>query len=266
MSVFNIIALVADDGFVMANSGKHISLPAPLSDGDPVEWFRRFEICCRANDWGDEMKAKKLPTLLEGEAIAVWFELTSEEQASYSTAKEKIIEQMAPANFVSLAGFHKRTLRPGESLSVFAHELKRLLQQALPTADASTSKQLVLHQFINGLPSSLSTQLAMERAKLLMTLEEEPDKTAAVQSSEVAALKDQISVLTEQVAALTTKRNRQPGNMVCYRCRQPGHVQRYCPAARRCYICGQPGHLAKECYSGNDSGVPQRGRGYPKKH
>ena len=81
-------------------------------------------------------------------------------------------------------------------MSVFAHELKRLLQQALPTADASTSKQLVLHQFINGLPSSLSTQLAMERAKLLMTLEEEPDKTAAVQSSEVAALKDQISVLT----------------------------------------------------------------------
>ena len=30
------------------------------------------------------MKAKKLPTLLEGEAIAVWFELTFEEQESYS--------------------------------------------------------------------------------------------------------------------------------------------------------------------------------------
>ena len=47
----------------------------------------------------------------------------------------------------------------------------------------------------------------MEREKLLMTLKEELDKTAAVQSSEVAALKDQISVLTEQVAALTTKWN-----------------------------------------------------------
>lgn len=105
----------------------------------------------------------------------------------------------------------------------------------------------------------------MEWAKLLMTLKEEPDKTAAVQSSEVAALKDQISVLTEQVAALTTKQDRQPRNMVCFRCQQPGHVQRYCPAARRCYICGQCGHLAKECYSGNNSRVLQRGRGYPKK-
>ena len=98
---------------------------------------------------------------------------------------------MTPANFVSLVGFHKRTLWLGESLSGFAHELKWLLEQILPTADTSTSKQLLLHQFINGLSSSLSTQLratgqindlkiAMELAKLLMTLKEEPDKTAAV--------------------------------------------------------------------------------------
>ena len=33
------------------------------------------------------------------------------------------------------------------------------LKQALPTADADTSKQPLLHQFINGLSSSLSTQL-----------------------------------------------------------------------------------------------------------
>ena len=110
-------------------------------------------------NWDDKMNAKKLPTLLEGEAIAVWFELTSEEQESYSIVKVKITEQMVPAYFVSLANFHKRILQPGECLSVFTHELKWLLKQALPTADADTSKQLLLHQFINGLSSSLSTQL-----------------------------------------------------------------------------------------------------------
>ena len=73
---------------------------------------------------GDEMKAKKLPTLLEGEAIAMWFELTSKEQESYSTAKEMIIGQMVPACFVSLADFPKRILQPGEPLSVITQELK----------------------------------------------------------------------------------------------------------------------------------------------
>ena len=47
----------------------------------------------------------------------------------------------------------------------------------------------------------------MEWAKLLMTLKEQSDKAAAVQTTEVATLKDQVSMLTEQVATLPTKRN-----------------------------------------------------------
>jgi len=50
-------------------------------------------------------------------------------------------------------------LHPGQSLSGFVHEVKQLLEQALQAADASTSKQLLLHQFISGLLSSLSKQL-----------------------------------------------------------------------------------------------------------
>jgi len=61
---------------------------------------------------------------------------------------------------------------------VFAHKLKWLLEQALPATDGNTSKQLLLYQIINGLPTHLSKQLRaagevtdlkaiMERAKLL---------------------------------------------------------------------------------------------------
>ena len=80
----------------MASSSKHISLPRPLSEGDPTEWFLKYEICCVANEWSDELKAKKLPTLLEGEALAVWLEMTTEQQGSYERAKLKMIERMAP--------------------------------------------------------------------------------------------------------------------------------------------------------------------------
>ena len=70
-------------------SNKHISVPKPLAEGDPTNWFLKYEICCVANKWGDELKAKKFPTFLEGEALAIWLELSTEQQASYDAAKAK---------------------------------------------------------------------------------------------------------------------------------------------------------------------------------
>ena len=53
--------------------------------------FQKYKICCAANNLEDDLKAKKLPTLLEGEALAVWLEMTTEKQESYDMAKSIII-------------------------------------------------------------------------------------------------------------------------------------------------------------------------------
>ena len=263
---------------------RHISLPQPFAQGDPKEWFRRFEICCKANAWDADAKAAKLPTLLEGEALAVWLELEEAEQGDYEVARGKIMKRMAPLGFTSLEDFHSRKLHPGEALSVFLHELKSLLEQAMPDLDAQTRKQLLLHQFLTGLPTVVSRQLratgeihdlekALERAKLLMTIKDE-EQTAAVKqkdnASEMDELKQQISRLSEQVAALTVQRPGAKGSTqpVCYSCRQPGHLQRNCPSLRRaptCYTCGRRGHLARNCRQGNGSGAPEMGRGRPQR-
>ena len=98
---------------------------------------------------------------------------------------------------------------------------------------------LLIHQFVSGLPVSISKQLratdelndldaVTERAKLLMTIEE-PQKIAAIQTNEFQDLKEQITLLTEQVAALSAKPSRQPAAVVCYKCQRPGHLQRNCP-------------------------------------
>ena len=63
----------------MTSIGKHISLPRPLGEEDPTDWFLKYEICCVSNNWVDEVKAKKLPTLLEGEPLAIWLELSEEQ-------------------------------------------------------------------------------------------------------------------------------------------------------------------------------------------
>ena len=38
-----------------------------FDSGDVQEWFQRFEICCRANEWNEESKALKFSTLFQGE-------------------------------------------------------------------------------------------------------------------------------------------------------------------------------------------------------
>lgn len=162
-------------------AARYASLPSAFSEGNPTESFCRFDICCMASDWEDEMKAKKLPTLLEGEALAVWLELTPDEQ-EYKMAKKKIIGRMGPVRFVLLNNFHGRRLRPGESLLVLVHDLERLLGQVMPEVQGTTHDQLLRHKFLAGLRAQVSKQLRaageikdldkmVQRAKLLIMLD-----------------------------------------------------------------------------------------------
>ena len=41
----------------MTSNIKHISLPKPMAEGDLTDWFLKYEIVVRQNDWGDELKA-----------------------------------------------------------------------------------------------------------------------------------------------------------------------------------------------------------------
>ena len=53
-------------------SNRHISILKSFSEGNAHEWLQRFDICYQANGRSDEVKVLKLPTLLEGEVLAVW--------------------------------------------------------------------------------------------------------------------------------------------------------------------------------------------------
>ena len=152
--------MVAEDAVI-----GNVSLPKPFASGDASEWFTRFEICSNANEWSDDQKALKLPTLLEGEALAVWLKCSDTEKKNYGQAKAKITK---PPEFVSLEQFHQRKIHPGESISIFGHELKKLLNQAMPNLAKEAKEQLLLHQFLVGLPPAVSRQLrAIDSAKFL---------------------------------------------------------------------------------------------------
>ena len=131
---------------------------------------------------------------------------------------------------------------PGKAISLYLHDLKMLLDQAMPILAAEAKQQLLIHQFLAGLPASVSQQLratgntqvldqVVERAKLLMVVQEQ---TAAITSeeTEVSKLWAQVSQLTEQVAALNVQR-KDGDTRRCFYCNQSGHTQRNCPNRRQ---------------------------------
>ena len=63
-------------------------------------------------------KATRLPTLLEGEGLAIWLELSGEQQEDYGVAKGEIEKAMRPMEFISLDDFHRRKLQPGEPIDI----------------------------------------------------------------------------------------------------------------------------------------------------
>ena len=55
------------------------------------------------------MQAIKLPTLLEGESLAIWLELSDD-------LRNSIVDGIMPMAFISLEEFHQHQLHPGEAV------------------------------------------------------------------------------------------------------------------------------------------------------
>ena len=59
-----LVTLVPKPGTMAMGVG--LALPEPLQDGDARSWFKWFEVCAAANEWNDQKKLLRLPTLLRG--------------------------------------------------------------------------------------------------------------------------------------------------------------------------------------------------------
>lgn len=138
-------------------------------------------------------------------------------------------------------------------ISVYVHELKKLLDQAMPNLESGVRYRLFLHQFLAGIPSHISKPIrassdvkslnqATEQARLLMVVEvDSPSPAAEVNDntaySQLQELKGQITELTEQVAMLSTQQ-RSPhsrSTVTCDNCGEIGHMQHEYPS--QCRVC-----------------------------
>ena len=119
-----------------------------------------------------------------------------DDQKDYEKAKKSVVDGIMPMAFTSLEEFHHCKLQPGESLSVYVHNLKVLIECTMPGIDATFRGQLLLHQFLAAIPLHVSQQLqamgnttnlhpqVVKKACSLMAIEKQPDN-ATMQSKKV---------------------------------------------------------------------------------
>ena len=104
--------MVAEDS-ALTMAIRHVGILTSFAEGGAADWFRCFNIYCRANEWDEIIKARKLPTILEGEALAICVELGEDVQFDYSKVKKQMLGRVTPMKFASLEEFHRQKLHTG---------------------------------------------------------------------------------------------------------------------------------------------------------
>ena len=77
-------------------AGLGIALPEPLHGEDAKSWFKHFEVCAAANKWNDTKKLLRTPTLLKGQAWAVFESLSEAETDTYEHLKVALLARLSP--------------------------------------------------------------------------------------------------------------------------------------------------------------------------
>jgi len=232
-------------------------------------WFRRFEVCAAANEWDNEKKLRRVPTLLKGRAWAVYDALTDAETDTYAHLKAALLEQLSPdtdeEKLRARDELARRRFREDvESVDKLARDLERLLEKASPDLPAAVrSTELRFHLINAPLPEKISFQLKLlpkenyretiSKARELILIYHRANKTE--QTNQLAPgpdidhldrLQEAVQQVSQQMAALGTSLS-VPARHKCYACRRPGRIAQNCSSRRlrdiECFSCGRKGHV-----------------------
>ena len=121
---------------------------------DLEDWLRHFEIISRWNGWNEEEMGSSLASSLRGNAQQVLRDLPAAEMENFDSIVYALKRRFDPEE---REGSHKdhfktRIKKKDESISEYGFALSRLAISAYPRMSQKDREEIVIDQFINGLP------------------------------------------------------------------------------------------------------------------
>lgn len=239
-----------------------LSLPNKFDDGDIVSWLDSFDVCARANNWNDDNRLRRLPTLLTGRAFAVFQRLPDGQKDTLAHLRAALIAAFLPEEQrgVRYSEFDTCSLKEGESVEVFAHRLESLLRQALPDLDGDARGAVLKQRFIRGMQPNIRLRLyenpVLTYAQCITTARQ---LQAAVkqladeggQNTSTVHVAGEVRHAETIPAVVVKTETQQAANVMRTGGRQKGpdnhfQAQRQAPVLT-CFNCGKVGHKAAQC-------------------
>ena len=137
-----------------AGMGNNVKLPPFTGKESWNVWLNRFNDVAQLKGWTNQEKlAEVLPRLQGIAGEFVYDQLPAATRQNYGLLIEELNTrfQMVETPKSYSAKFNNRTQKPGESVTEFAADLKKLYYKAFPNRDRETRNQDLLRKFLDGL-------------------------------------------------------------------------------------------------------------------
>lgn len=230
--------------------------------GDVVAWLKKAKLVAKLMEITDV--ASFIPLYLEGDAMALYLEMTEADQTKVEKIENRLKEAFAQGKFEAY-GKLKGLRWKGEQVDVFANEIRRLA--GLAGWKGEGLELAVKLAFITGFPDRVSVELKQIQDIDTMSVSALITKARVLVSGHSEGGQEVVAVAAKGPSTLARRQNPpseasgsrrgvRDFKIHCFRCGGP-HMARECKESKPrliCYRCGKEGHIASRCEQGNGRG------------